>query len=134
EMVTDLAASLDPAEVLGHLLRRAAASVAAEWGTLLEVDPRRMVLEAAHDLHRGRDLEALVGIEGQPLLVEALRDRRLVVAAPFTEDMLPAVAQAWGVEAQSVAVLPLTAGRTVVAVLVLGRREAVGFSEDDVAM
>lgn len=132
EMVTDLAATLDPAEVLGRLLRRAAATLDAEWGTLLQIDPRRVVVLDSHDLHGAASLDQATRVEEQPLLVQAIAERRLVVAAPFSAGMLPAAARAWGGEARSVAVLPLSSGDQVTALLVLGRREPVGFGEDAV--
>ena len=132
EMVTDLAASLDPVEVLGRLLRRAAATVSAEWGTLLQIDARRMVVQDSRDLHQSRGFEQVSRVEGEPLLVQAIAEQRLVVAAPFSAEMLPAAARAWGGEARSVAVLPLAAGETVAAVLLLGHREPIGFGEDAV--
>jgi len=134
EMVTDLAATLDPAEVLGRLLRRAAATVSAQWGTLLQIDTRRMVVRHSHDLTGELGFDEMEPVEAQPLLVQALAEQRLVVAAPFDAEMLPAAARAWGGEARSVAVLPLAGGETASAVLLLGRREPIGFGEDAVEM
>lgn len=134
EMVTDLAATLDPAEVLGRLLHRAASTVAAEWGTLLTIDQRRMVVQEHHDLRDSAAFDAGDALETQPLLAQAVAERRLVVAAPFHVETLPAVARAWGDEARSLVVLPLVAGETVAAVLILGRRETVGFGEDAVEL
>ena len=134
DMVTDLAATLDPAEVLDRLLHRAAPAVHAEWGSLLRVDSERMVVVGSHDLNPRRRIDRLVRLDDQPLLLEALQERRPVIATPFAVDMLPAAARAWEAQPHSLAVLPLSIGERIVAVLLLGRRGGAGFSDDDVEM
>src|SRR5438309_1053406 len=70
EMVANLAATLDPREVLGRLLVRAANTVGAKLGTLLRIDPVRMVIEESHELETSGRFNRRVKLAQQPLLIQ----------------------------------------------------------------
>jgi PAS domain S-box-containing protein len=134
DMVADLAATLEPSEVLGRLLLRAAAAVTADRGTLLRLDPLRMVIEDSHEFNHAKKFDLKAGLSGQPLLQQAVRERRPIIAAPFEPALLPEVLRSWGDVPLHVAVLPLTVGDEVAAILLLGRQRDMAFSTDDLDM
>ena len=134
DMVADLAATLDPREVLGRLLIRAASAVRADRGTLLRIDADRHLVTDSYELDGGGRFDRRARLATQPLLERALQERRPVIVSPFRAAMLPAVDRLWEGTVRHLAVVPLLVGDQVAAVLLLGRTGADQFSTDDVEM
>jgi signal transduction histidine kinase len=134
DMVADLGATLDPSQVLGRLLLRAASAVHADRGTLLRIDPLRLIVENSHELHHVRRYDRRTRLVDQPLLRTALEERQPIIASPFTPRLLPAACRAWGGVPRHVAVLPLGTSDAVNAILLLAREGDEAFVEEDLDM
>ena len=134
DMVADLAATLDPREVLGRLLIRAGSAVRADRGTLLRIDADRHVVTDSYELASSGRFDRRTRLSAQPLLERALHERRPVIVSPFAAAMLPAVDRLWGGGVRHLAMVPLVVGDKVAALLLLGRDGPEPFSTDDVDM
>ena len=134
DMVADLAATLDPREVLGRLLVRAGSAVRADRGTLLRIDADRHVVTDSYELEGSGRFDRRTRLAAQPLLERALEERRPVIVSPFRAHMLPAADRLWEGTVRHLALVPLVLGEQVAAVLLLGRGGADPFSIDDVDM
>jgi signal transduction histidine kinase len=137
EVAEAMATETDLRTVIAHLLSGAVASVGADGGTVLRIEPRGAVVEAMIDgadihahVHRHFALEDFVS-DGRPVVLDAVRHRMVGITGPCTardgEELFGAAALATGT-----LTVPLTLGGEVDAVLLLFRRGGPPFGADDV--
>jgi len=131
EMVADLAASLNPREVMGRLLTRVVEAVGADQGTLLRVEEGRLVVQDSFDLEKAPSLTRGGEFSAAPILQLALHERRVILNGPVDPEHLTARARTWLAQVRYTAVLPVAVADEVAALLLLTRRrdEPFGASE-----
>ncbi|MEA2683425.1 MAG: hypothetical protein QOK05_1753 [Chloroflexota bacterium] len=127
-LAAELVSSLEPSEIVLRLVQRALDLVPADRCTLTSLDEKVLRVEASYDLGKGRP--AWLGreypldyIEQQPLLQEAVKTGAIAIGAAFSAqtpdpEVAPDLA---GI--LHTAVVPLSLGGAVAAVLILSRRE-----------
>ena len=137
DVTVELAGSLQPDEVIGHLIRRAATAVDAERATLLLIQGEEAVVVDAYD-RTGQPAptgarfpisELLSG--GEPVVQHAIRGRRPRITGPLEVRGLQAVSEWGGPGQQHTLTLPLVIGGAVVAVLLVSRFRDEAFRHDD---
>jgi signal transduction histidine kinase len=129
EMVADLAASLNPREVMGRLLTRVVEAVAADQGTLLLVDEGRLVVQDSFDVDRRLVLARGGEFILCPILDGALDERRVVFNGAVDAGRLSARLKGWLAGVRQTAALPLLVADEVAAVLLLARRRDEPFGD-----
>jgi signal transduction histidine kinase len=136
-IAVELVSYADPREIIQRLVEHAADSIPADRCTLTSVDQDVVRVEASHE--RGQGTPSWVGVEyplavldAQPLLKQAVQDRRIVTGGAFAGEVDPSLAT----NLQGVvrtAIIPLPIAERVAAVLILSRRDDHAFGEDDLA-
>ncbi len=133
DLALDLAATLNPSEVVTRLLRRAADATAADRCTLGRIVGDTMVTEESFD---GDGLASSTGlatpIEAQPILRQVMRQRRPVRAGRFRGAGLEEQFQEVATRGAHSLTLPLIFAGEVLAVMVLQRRGPTAFDDADV--
>ncbi len=131
----DLAALLDPWEVMRQLLERAAALVEADRATWLRREDETVVLEQGYD---PEGLAAPVGyrhpIDAEPDIKQAVVTRQPVLSGPGNLAAVPSRYRKMVAGMRHTAALPLLLAGEVVGLLVLSRRHDPAFDSEDVAM
>jgi signal transduction histidine kinase len=135
-LAADLVSSLEPREIVLRLVERALDIVPADRCTLTSLDEKVLRVEASFD--RGRGRPAWLGreypyefISQQPLLKRAVDTGEIATGGGFTAatpdpDVTPDLA---GI--RHTAVVPLSLGKVVAAVLILSRREDRAFGGEE---
>jgi len=129
EMVADLAASLNPREVMGRLLTRVVEAVDADQGTLLMAEEGRLVVQDSFDLERGLALTRGGEFRAGPILDRALTERRVVLNGAVDAARLSGRLKGWLAGVLQTAALPLVVADEVAAVLLLARRRDEPFGD-----
>lgn len=129
EMVADLAASLNPREVMGRLLTRVVEAVDADQGTLLLVDEGHLVVQDSFDLDRRLVLTRGGEFSAGPILDCALTERRVVLNGAVDPSRLSGRLKGWLADVRQTAALPLVVAEQVAAVLLLARRRDEPFGD-----
>jgi signal transduction histidine kinase len=131
DLALDLAADLDPKEVVRHMLKRAVEAVGADRGTLASVVGDAIVVDDSYGV---AGPEVATGtrwrIADQPMLIEAIKKRRPVQVS-LGRDEFPSTPQAEGM--RHILLVPFVLQGDVVATLGVSRVTDPGFSEDDIA-
>ena len=135
-LATELVSSLEPREIILRLVQRALEIVPADRCTLTSIDQDVIRVEASHEAGKGSPSWSgreypLAMLEQQPLLLEAVQTGRIATGPGFTTgsedpDVAPDLT---GV--RHAAVVPLTLGDAVWAVLILSRRADREFGQDE---
>lgn len=134
DLALDLAARLEPNEVLARLLKRAVTAVDADRGTVSRIDGEEVVIEGSYD-PAGNPVPAGSRwlIKSQPMLERAIRSQEVVRGADLsTEGMPERVVEAMR-QIKHVLTVPMVMGGVVVGALALSRTRAKPFSDDDMA-
>jgi PAS domain S-box-containing protein len=129
EMVADLAASLNPREVMGRLLTRVVEAVDADQGTLLLVDEGRLVVQDSFDLDRRMVLTRGGEFSAGPILDSALTERRVILNGAVDPSCLSGRLKGWLADVRQTAALPLVMAEEVAALLLLARRREEPFGD-----
>lgn len=139
DVAVELAVSLKPKEVIGRLLRRAAAAVDADRVALLLIEGgEAVVVDALDRTDRARPAPAgarfpisslLSGDE--PVLLRAVRDREPSMSGTYQVTGVEAVSE-WGHSGlRHTLTLPLVLGGVVIAVLLVSRLRDEPFQRED---
>jgi signal transduction histidine kinase len=139
DVAVELAITLDPDEVIGRLVRQAAASVDAERVALLIIDGPEAVVVESYD-STGDGARALAGarfaiselLSGEePVMLRAVDDRQPRISGAYRVRGVPHVSD-WGqVGLRHTLILPLVLGGTVIAVLLVSRLHDRPFRRED---
>src|ERR1700682_6045543 len=131
DLALDLAADLDPQEVVRLMLKRAVEAVGADRGTLASVVGDSIMVDDSYGV---TGPEVAPGtrwrIADQPMLIGAIRKRRPVQVSRGRDDF-PATPQVEGM--QHILLVPFVLQGEVVATLGVSRFTDPSFSEDDIA-
>jgi signal transduction histidine kinase len=137
DVALDLAASLDPREVVRRLLLRSGDAVGADRGTLIRVIGDELAVEDSFDRRR---LAAPAGGRGRistlPLdstVRRALQTRKPVIGGGYHLPEIPAGFRESIADVTKRMAVPLVLGGEVVAVLTLHRREGPSFGRNEIA-
>ena len=128
DMVADLASTLQPREVVSRLLYRAATSLRADQGLLLRIERNEPCLELSYSTEGQEYMKEPLLISAKALIGRAIAERQPILGGPI---------ELFGEPAQSnwhLAILPLTLGDRVTAVLLLTRRDGPAFSAGDLEL
>ena len=132
DLVADLAASLNPGEVMERLLSRVVEAVQAQQGVLLRVDAQdRMFVLNSHDREGRRRLVRGRSFPDLTVLREALASRRPVLNGALRTAGLERTIAAWMEGVRYAAALPLRVAEDDRALILLGRRTGARFGESD---
>ncbi|MGI8608506.1 MAG: GAF domain-containing sensor histidine kinase [Candidatus Dormibacteria bacterium] len=135
-LATELLSSLEPREIILRLVQRALEIVPADRCTLTSLDQKVMRVEASHERGKGSPSWSgheypLLLLAQQPLLLEAVQSGRIATGTGFLVDRTQSeVAPDIGGMMRT-AVVPLTLGDAVMAVLILSRRLDQEFGQDE---
>jgi signal transduction histidine kinase len=139
DVAVELAVSLKPDEVIGRLVRRAAAAVDAERVALLLIEGSEAIVVDAldrNDLARPAPAGARFPISSlrsgdEPVLLRAVRDREPSISGTYQVTGVQAVSE-WGHSGlRHTLTLPLVLGGVVVAVLLVSRLRDQPFRRED---
>lgn len=135
ELVSELASSLDPAQIARRFVKRAVAAIDADRCTLFRTTGDGMIAEASFDgwrelpwVGRGFQMDYMLS---QPLVRAALESRQAVLGGPLELDDLT---RGYGDLISGVrhtAVLPLLVGDEVAGLLIISRLADPAFSAED---
>ena len=135
-LATELVSSLEPREIILRLVQRALEIVPADRCTLTSIDQDVIRVEASHERQKGSPSWSgreypLAMLEQQPLLLEAVRTGRIATGPGFsTGNVDPEVSpDLSGV--RHTAVVPLSLGDSVWALLILSRRDERDFDQEE---
>jgi signal transduction histidine kinase len=135
-LAAELVSSLEPREIILRLVQRALEIVPADRCTLTSLDQKVMRVEASHERDKGSPAWSgheypLEMLASQPLLLQAVETGEIATGTGFsTQQSDPEVsADLSGV--QHAAVVPLTLGDSVWAVLILSRRHDQPFRQEE---
>jgi len=139
DVAVELAVTLEPDEVIGRLVRRAAAAVDAERVALLNIEGSEAVVVNAFD-RTGTARPAPAGARfpvsdllsgDEPVVLRALHDRQPQMSGTYRVPGLQAVSE-WGQSGpRHTLTLPLVLGGTVNAVLLVSRLRDQQFHRED---
>ena len=137
DVAVELAHTLEPNEVIGRLVRRAAGAVDAERVTLLNIHGEEAVVVDAHD-RTGQPAPAGARFpiaellsSGEPVIQRAVSERRPRMTGAYEVRGLQAVSD-WGrAGPRHTLTLPLVLGGSVVAVLLVSRLRDQAFRRED---
>jgi signal transduction histidine kinase len=135
ELTLELASALDYREVIRRLLRRAVESVAADRASLALIDGSEMIVEDGYD----RDGRA-IPVGGRYLIPagtptdRAVRTGRPKVGEGFDASRLDAQSREAHAGTRHTAIIPLTLGGDVGAILMLTRRTDSPFAKEDIEL
>ena len=137
DVAVELAHTLQPDEVIGRLVKRAAGAVDAERVTLLLIEGDEAVVVDAHD-RTGQPAPAGARFpisellsSGEPVIQRAVRDRRPRMTGAYEVKGLQAVSD-WGQAGpRHTLTLPLVLGGSVNAVLLVNRLRDQAFRRED---
>ena len=135
ELTLELASALDYREVIRRLLRRAVESVDADRASLALIDGSEMIVEDGYD-RDGRPIP----VGGRYLIPagtptdRAVRTGRPKVGEGFDASHLDAQSREVHAGTRHVAIIPLTLGGNVGAILVLTRRADRPFAKEDIEL
>ncbi|MEA2682052.1 MAG: hypothetical protein QOK05_380 [Chloroflexota bacterium] len=134
DLALDLAAQLEPNEVLARLLKRAVTAVNADRGTVSRVEGPEVVIEGSYD-PAGYPVPAGSRwlISSQPMLERAIRESRVVNGADLETSGMPEPVQQVMRQIKHVLTVPMVVGGEVVGALALSRTRDQPFTEDDEA-
>jgi signal transduction histidine kinase/DNA-binding response OmpR family regulator len=132
EMVADLAASLNPREVMGRLLTRVVEAVDADQGTLLLAEDGRLIVQDSFDLERRLVLTRGGEFSAGPILERVLAERRVALNGAIDASGLTPRIKGWLADVRQTAALPLVMGDEVAAVLLLARRRQEAFGDREI--
>ncbi|HZB98319.1 MAG TPA: hypothetical protein VE219_06945, partial [Candidatus Sulfotelmatobacter sp.] len=95
EVAVDLAASLNPLDVIHRLVQRAVQAVDADRAGVYQVDADDLVVEGSHDASGDTAVEGVrASLFEQPLFVESRTTRQAVRGGPLNIEALPETLQA----------------------------------------
>ncbi|HEY4027258.1 MAG TPA: ATP-binding protein [Candidatus Dormibacteraeota bacterium] len=139
DVAVELGVTLDPSEVMGRLVRHAAAAVNAERVALLLIEGSEAVVDEAYDgSEAGRPppagarfpISELVSGD-EPIIQQAVDDRRPQMAGNYRVPGVRDVSE-WGQAGpRHTLTLPLVLGGSVVAVLLVSRLHDQPFTRED---
>jgi signal transduction histidine kinase len=135
-LAAELVASLEPREIVLRLVERALEIVPADRCTLTSVDQQVLRVEASFERHKGppewlgREYPTTY-VDRQPLLRDALETGRIATGTGFNADTPDPEVSPDLSGIRHTAVVPLGVGGTVIAVLILSRREDREFGADE---
>jgi signal transduction histidine kinase len=128
----DLARSLDLAEVVRRLVRRAAVTGHADRCLLFRVEGGEASLLDSYDVAgQERAPSCRERIEALPLVREAVCAREPVIDVPYRLEDLPEALQRLMADVRHTITVPLLHAGRVAAVLLLGRRQGPSFGAED---
>ncbi|MFN2466177.1 MAG: ATP-binding protein [Candidatus Dormibacteria bacterium] len=132
ELAVDLAARVEPNEILSRLLKRAVKSIEADRGTVSRIDGDEVVIEGSYD-PRGNPVPAGSRwlIRSQPMLEEAILTQKVVRAGNVSTEGMPEPVARVMREIKHVLTVPMIVAGTVVGTLALSRTRDRPFSDDD---
>ena len=137
DVALDLAASLEPQEVVRRLLLRSGSAVGADRGTLIRVSGDDLVVEDSFDLSRAA---APAGGRGRISILppdstvrRALETRQPVIGGGYHLPEIPASFHGSIADVTRRMAVPLVLGGEVVAILTLHRREGPSFGRREIA-
>jgi signal transduction histidine kinase len=139
DVAVELAVSLKSDEVIGRMVRRAGAAVAAERAALLLIEGDQAVMVDAFDrTDRTRPapsgarfpIPSLLSDE-EPVILRAVRDRQPIIGGAYRVSGVRALSE-WGESGmRHTLTLPLVLGGAVIAVLLVGRLRDQPFRKED---
>jgi signal transduction histidine kinase len=141
DVAVELAVTLQPDEVLGKLVRLAAASVSADRAMLLQIDgSEAVVMEAFDKVGSGATQRKPAGDRfpisdllsgGKPVVQQAVDERQPGMSGSYQVAGVPAVSE-WGQAGlRHTLTLPLVLGGSVIAVLLVSRMHDQPFRRED---
>ncbi|GAC1336788.1 MAG: hypothetical protein NVSMB29_00140 [Candidatus Dormibacteria bacterium] len=135
DLALDLAATLEPQEVVARLLQRAVDATGADRGTLGRIASGNLDIEASFD-REGLPSAAgsVIRLDAEPVLLQVITERRPVRAHRLRAMDLPGQLGEAAARAAHTLSLPLCYAGEVIAVMVLQRRAGSGFDDADVEM
>jgi len=134
DVALDLAASLEPREVIRRLLLRAVEALSADRATLFRLEGHEVVVEDSHDIHAPpAPPGARYSITVQPILQQAISTRKPVLSGAVNLSVLSTEDQQALADVRHRVALPLLFAGEVVALLVLSRRQDLPFGAPDLA-
>jgi signal transduction histidine kinase len=134
DLALDLAARLEPNEVLARLLKRAVTAVDADRGTVSRIDGDEVVIEGSYD-PAGNPVPAGSRwlIKSQPMLERAIRNQEVVRGGELSAVGMPDQIVDAMRQIKHVLTVPMVMGGGVVGALALSRTKEKPFSDDDMA-
>jgi signal transduction histidine kinase len=134
DVALDLAASLEPREVIRRLLLRAVEALDSDRATLFRLEGGEVVVEDSHDLHAPPAPPGTrYSIAVQPILQQAIATRKPVLSGAVNLSVLSTRDQQALADIRHRVAVPLLFGGEVAALLVLSRRQDLPFGVPDLA-
>jgi signal transduction histidine kinase len=136
DVAGDLAASLDPKEVIRRLILHAVAAAGADRGSLCQVLGDEILIEDAYLANGEADVAAgsRQPIRTQPIVEQAVRTKRPVQGATVELGEFPLALRPALPGIRRVVSVPLVLAGDVVGVLAMSRQEDTPFTTEDLAI